>query len=106
MAAIENDKDWALPVVTEVRRGVLRVDDAGSRVALTLLASDKDIEGLQNGRRCGATSCTATGQGDAIGITVLHLASHQREVGDEPQAGEANPIIEEIGRSSIPAAQI
>lgn len=39
-AAIENNKAWALPIVTDIRRGTQRVEDGDGRVALTWLASD------------------------------------------------------------------
>jgi hypothetical protein len=47
IAAIENDKDWTLPVITDIRRWALRAKDADVRVALTWLASDKNIEGYR-----------------------------------------------------------
>jgi hypothetical protein len=45
LVAIERGGQWALPIVTSIKRQAQRVEDAGGRVALTWLPYDEDVEG-------------------------------------------------------------
>jgi hypothetical protein len=45
LVAIERGGQWALPIVTSIKRQAQRVEDAGGRVALTWRPNDEDVEG-------------------------------------------------------------
>ena len=45
LVTIGDRGQWSLPVVTSIKRQAQRVEEAGGRVVLTLLANDGDVEG-------------------------------------------------------------